>query len=504
MTATFESLMHIDTQLAAKGEYPLPEFWVEQAKRLYGHPTANTLVARCGRGSVKSGFGSRVALNEVIAGDFEVPASEVHYWVDLSENKAEAEQRLRQYETWLGLLGLPFKRNGDKIELPSLRRGFFVRAFQVGKVSGFRAIGFRSDELAKCDDDEEAADPAHKVIASARAMTVTHIRRRPKNLLLASPVGVQDHHAQCFELGDTDEQVICSGATWVCNPSITEAETHALEPDPDTWQREYAAIPSESETTAFIRSDVALCYRNEERTYFFGRPFMALDPASTGNTFSWLIGAWGEPDKSRRQKPMFGPPGSGCEMLTIGTARDEHGIPVEMPIAERPLLWVTRVGGWTGEELRQTTMDRVASELWGIASRAGAQSIFSDEHGGVFLAALVDVASQARARFRHFKQTQTSKHEAVTYLRTLMRDRQILIAPHERMRRDLETYPRRIVGGGFKYGAARAGHHWDYASALVIMAHAFTQAAETPEHAGHQIDQNPAQRFGGGRRTLIR
>ena len=70
MTATFQTLMGLDARLAAKGEYPLPSFWHEHGRRLYEHPSAHTLVARCGRGSVKSGFGSKVALNETLFGDF--------------------------------------------------------------------------------------------------------------------------------------------------------------------------------------------------------------------------------------------------------------------------------------------------------------------------------------------------------------------------------------------------------------------------------------------------
>jgi hypothetical protein len=501
VTASFETLMGLDARLAAKGEYPLPAFWHEPGRRLYEHPTANTLVARCGRGSVKSGFGSRVALNEFLFGDFETPASEIHYWVDLSENKGEALQRLRQYETWLGLLGVAFERRGDEIVVPSLRRGFMVRAFDVGAVSGFRAIGYRSDELAKCDNRDDAADPASKVIASVKAMTVTHGKHRPKGLLLASPVGLDDYHAECFEVGNTAEQIVCEGATWVCNPSITEAETHALERDPDTWSREYAAIPSESETTAFVRSDVAHCWDHDPRYYAFGQPFMALDPASTSNTFAWLLARWGEPDKAQHFKQLDASVHAGLHAgMHIGVARDDYGMPIKVPVAERPLLQIFQVGGWTGEELRQTPMNVVARELWRILTAAGADTIVSDKHGDVFLAGLISEISGGRARFRSFNQTQTSKHEAVTYLRALMRDRQIIIVEHDGMRRDLETYPRRIVGGGFKYGAPRAGHHWDHASSAVIMAHSFLEReSNDPQDTTLRIENNPARLHRGGR-----
>jgi hypothetical protein len=203
VTATFETLRAIDQKLAAAGQYPLPDYWLTQAERLYSHPSANTQVARCGRGSVKSGYGTRIAENEVLAGDFTVPEGEFHYWVDCSENKAEAAQRLRQYETHLKILGVPFERRGDEIVIPHLRRGFLVRAFQIGRVSGFRALGARSDELAKCSSDPTADSPASEVLASIQAMMVTHLKHRPKLLLLSSPVGLLDEHARRFDRGDT-------------------------------------------------------------------------------------------------------------------------------------------------------------------------------------------------------------------------------------------------------------------------------------------------------------
>lgn len=258
MAATFETLLATQRKLVAGGQHPLPDFWLEHGERLYTHPTANTLVARCGRGSVKSGFGSRVALNEVLFGDFEIPDGEVHYWVDLSENKAEAAQRLRQYATYLTILGIPFEPRGDEIVLPGARRGFLARAFQVGKVSGFRGIGFRSDELAKCAFD--GAEPAAEVLASARAMTVTHQAHRPKFLLLSSAVGLDDEHARAFARGNTAEQIVCEAPTWIANPSVSEEQTRALEPDLRIWSREYANEPEATITAALDPADANACF----------------------------------------------------------------------------------------------------------------------------------------------------------------------------------------------------------------------------------------------------
>lgn len=248
MTATLESLLSFCQRLEAAGQHGLTPFWREQAARLYGG-TADTLVAQVGRGGVKSGFASRVAINEVLAGDFEVPDGEIHYWIDVSENKAEAQQRLRQYESYLGVLGVPFERRGDEIVIPELRRGFLVRAFDSGKVAGFRALGGRADELAKAANEIEEG---RAVVSSLVAMSVTHRRHRPKLLLLSAPTGKSNYHYSRWSEGDRSYQITTHAPTWVANPSISEEDTRALEPHEPTWLMEYAAIASEGVVGMFF------------------------------------------------------------------------------------------------------------------------------------------------------------------------------------------------------------------------------------------------------------
>ncbi len=248
MTATLSTLLSFCGRLGAAGHHGLTPAWLEQAARLY-NGTADTLVAQVGRGGIKSGFASRVAINEVLAGDFEVPPGECHFWVDVSENKAEAGQRLRQYESYLTVLGVPFERRGDEIVIPELRRGFLVRAFDSGKVAGFRSIGGRADELAKAAPDLEEG---RSVVSSMVAMTVTHRRHRPKLLLLSAPVGKTNYHFARFSEGDQAHQIVFQAATWIANPSVTEEDTRALEPHEPTWAMEYAAIASDSITGLFF------------------------------------------------------------------------------------------------------------------------------------------------------------------------------------------------------------------------------------------------------------
>lgn len=248
MTATLATLLNLCARLERGGIDGLTPFWADVAARLYGGP-ADTLVAQVGRGGIKSGFGSRVALNEVINGDFAVPAGEIHYWIDVSENKAEASQRLRQYEIYLDALGIRYERRGDEVVIPELRRGFLVRAFDAGKLAGFRALGCRFDELAKAAPN---ADEGREAVSSAVAMTVTHTRHRPKLLLLSAPTGKTNLHYLRFSEGNSERQIVVQAATWEANPSVTREDTLRRESHEPTWLMEYAAVASDAVTGLFF------------------------------------------------------------------------------------------------------------------------------------------------------------------------------------------------------------------------------------------------------------
>lgn len=56
-------------------------------------------------------------------------------------------------------------------------------------------------------------------------------------------MGTDDYHALLFDAGDTDHQLVSFAETWLANPTISEEQTHALEPDERVWSREYAGQP---------------------------------------------------------------------------------------------------------------------------------------------------------------------------------------------------------------------------------------------------------------------
>lgn len=484
MTATFETLRAIDQRLAAAGQYPLPEFWLNQADRLYSHPTANTEVARCGRGSVKSGFGTRVGENEVLAGDFVVPEGEIHYWIDVSENKAEAAQRLRQYETHLTILGVPFERRGDEIVVPHLRRGFMVRAFQIGRVSGFRALGARSDELAKCSSDPTADSPASEVLASIQAMMVTHLKHRPKLLLLSSPVGLLDEHARRFARGDTADQIICFGETWTCNPSISKEETRRVEPDDRIWKREYCAIPQANLSNAFDPDGVARAFRRIGISHALGRPFCVVDASSGGgDAFTWAIAQWVAP-RSAHARYLSQLVPRRVTLADRSVVFDEHdlipdyvrhedGSPVENPEwraedALPPVLLVGNVKAFEGRFAGKIAGSEIVRQIARDCRRAGVHVVIGDQREAFFLGS--EFKSHGY-RFHPLSWTNSNKIEAVTRLKRQFAEGSIVLSDDEKLKAELLNYSERITASGaIVYSARSAGAHDDRAALLVTAA----------------------------------
>ncbi len=483
MTATFETLRAIDQKLAAAGQYPLPDYWLTQAQRLYTHPTADTLVARCGRGSVKSGFGSRVAVNEVLCGGFVVPEGEIHYWFDVSENKAEAAQRLRQYETQLTILGVPFERRGDEITIPHLRRGMMVRAFEVGRLSGWRAIGCRSDELAKCSADPALDSPASEVLASIQAMMVTHTKHRPKLLLLSSPMGLLDEHAARYDRGDTADQITCFGESWVCNPAVGKEETRRREPDERIWRREYAAIPQANASNAFDPDAVARAFRRIRVEHALGRPFCVVDASSGGgDAFTWAIAQWVVPMSDgyvpryleqrvpRRVRLADGSIHFDQSDLISDWVRDTNGDPIPNPdwsedTGAPPVLLFGEVQAVEGRFAGSVAGSNIVRKIALDCRRARTRTIVGDQREAFFLGSEF---KRFEMRFHPLTWNNANKIESVTRVKRLFAEDAIVLPPgDDKTKAELLSYRERITQSG---AITYSGRGHDDRVALLITA----------------------------------
>lgn len=368
------------------------------------------------------------------------------------------------------------------LELDGLAFGIACFPCSATAPRGYAIPVVIADEIAHWQTDADEYANADTAVLGAVKPAMAQFPNA-KLICISSPLGCAGVFHETVErcLGDDADPGVLAveGPTWLWNPEISEERTHELERDADTHAREFGAIPSSVEGLAFDQRDVARCYVRRDEIWQFGRPVIALDPASGGgNTFALLVARWCLPSRER-----------GCQRDSEGVVvRDEWDRVVPAPLPTSEMLWISSVTGWTAEQFRQLGVDRVVAEIASIAHAHDASMVVSDKHADVWLAAMLE---KHQIYLNSFRQTAESKHEAATLLRALMRDGQLHITEHERMRRDLQTYPRRVVGGGFRYGAARAGHHWDYASALMLLAHSVLAGRDPARDEHVHIEGNP-------------
>lgn len=248
----FARLMELDKRLVRAGFPPLSPWWVKNLERFYRSGKSRS-VWRVGRRGGKSSSFCRVAVVETLWGDHQVPPGDIGYFAIVSVSKEEAAARLITNKAILDTIGVAWKPTEHGIIIEGRNVGFKVYAATIAGVSGFTAIGFLADELAKWRDKDTGANPAKEVLASLRPTLAT--QKNAKAFLSSSPFSTIDAHAEAFDAGDTDTQMIASAPTWEANPTITEEETRKLEPDEPTRLREYGAIPMSSGTQFWFSAE---------------------------------------------------------------------------------------------------------------------------------------------------------------------------------------------------------------------------------------------------------
>jgi hypothetical protein len=146
-------------------------------------------------------------------------------------------------------------------------------------------------------------------------------------------------------------------------------------------------------------------------------------------------------------------------------------------------------------------MTQIIRDLAHIVKSSGADTVLADGYGARFAAALL---SAHRVKMRAFAPTNTTINDSVGLLRTLMRDGDLILTEHDQLRKDVLTYPRVISGGTFKFGKKRGGkHHYDYASALVTMAHGLLEEqGESVMETRFKIDGTPTKKLGGQKQLI--
>jgi hypothetical protein len=244
----------------------------------------------------------------------------------------------------------------------------------------------------------------------------------------SSPWSTLDAHYDQYELGETEEQQVASATSWEANPTVTEAATHQLETDEETWRREYGAIPMAA----------------GERSFFDPR---AIDDAFSG---SLVI-------------PRMAQPG---EHVTAGGdfafRRNSSGLVIVHREDKR-----YRVGELL--ELRPTGGPLVPSQVCqafaGVIKRHGASNLMADQH---YRESIYEHLTPHKIGLL---MAPTDVPSTFVRLRTVLHQGLLQLPEHKQLKRDMiETQSRPTAAGrlSIMLPTRAGGAHADLLSALVL------------------------------------
>jgi hypothetical protein len=457
MSAILRHLPTLERALVAKGFPEMSAWWRATVTRFY-RSARRQLVLRVGRRGGKSSTLCRLAVLEALYGGHVVAPGDVGVVAIVSVSLAEAGQRLRTVKAVLDALSVKWKPCEGGIELVGRPVAFRVFAASVAGVVGFTCIGAICDEVARWRDADTGANPATEVLASLRPTLAGQAHARI--FLSSSPLGTLDAHAVAFDAGESDFQAVAFAETWVARPTLTEAETRALEPDERVWRREYGAIPQSGSLACFDAEAVERAFGQEVVVVRGGPPFMVLDPSS-GRKDSWT---WGV--------------GARVE-LADGTERLRFAL-------------IEGVGGKFSDKL---SGDVLVDRLAGVAREWGVDVVVSDQRESYLLSS----AFQKRGlRFRSHDWTSVSKIEGIERLRRWLLEGYLVLPEHEKLRRELLTFEERIApSGAFTFGARGSGSD-DYVALLITAALADIKRRIKSPAAPPADDPGPTRGGAGG------
>jgi hypothetical protein len=420
----------VDAKLVAKG-YPATSPWWRATIERWYRSGRRQLVGRVGRRGGKSSSLSRLAVVEALYGHHNVPPGDIGVIAIISTRLDEAAQRLATIASILDALGVPYKPWGNGvmgIRIVGRRVGFRVYAASVAGVSGFTGIFVLCDEVAKWKDKDTGVNPAGEVLASIRPTMAT--QREARIVLSSSPFGLLDAHYDAFEEGETAFQVTAFAPTWEANPTLTEDDTKAMEPDEGTWLREYAAIPqAEAETSLLTELLIDRATRAEagDLPWCEGwRYVAAMDPATRTN--AWTLAIAGQDREGKRH---------------VSLARE----------------WVPRPGLPLDP---RTVLAEVATHLRAYRLRLA----FTDQHAVEMLRVM---AREAGFTLLEAAWTPVTKREGYEHLLKLAQAERLGLPRDPQVKADLLGIRKVITRTGVQYTLAEVrGRHADYAPAIAM------------------------------------
>lgn len=424
-------IQHFDALDAAlvRAGWPATSRWWRDTLEEFFDSGRRQLVLRVGRRGGKSTTLCRVGLVEALYGTHVINPGDVGIVGVVSVSRDEAVQRLRTIKAILDVLKVAYRPIDGGVELTLRPIVFKVFTASISGVVGGTWISAICDEVARWRDADTGANPASEVLASLRPTMAT--MPSAKLFLSSSPLGNLDAHAVAFDQGDTDHQRVAFAETWTANPSISELETHELEPTDRIWRREYAAQPQGQLSACFDIEDINEAMVRVLPPGYTASPWVLAIDASRGgggDSWTWCLARWCPPP-----------------------ARSELPALLQVPLI--------------GEVPRVFTTDQAVEYLCGIAWSQGVRTIIGDQFEAGALSVLF---GKAGFTFREMTWGQKSKREAVDRLERWLHDGTILLPAHETLRRQLTEYSEKITKtGSIAYGGR--GAHDDYAQAILTL-----------------------------------
>lgn len=457
--------------------WPSLSAWFMETLARFVTSRRRQLVARVGRRGGKSSTLCRFAVAFALAFDArQIPPGDIGIVAFISTTRDEANQRLRTIKAILDAIGIAWRPIEGGVELCDRPIGFKVFSATIAGVSGFTAILIICDEVAKWRDADTGANPATEVLASVRPTMATQPDARI--ILSSSPLGNDDAHAKSFDAGETNFQIVAHAPTWIANPTVSEAETRALEPDERVWLREYAAIPQTAKLAAFVAEHIARAFDVPDEVGSAGVRVGIIDASSVRkDAFTFGICGWRMID--------------GCKRLAFDV-----------------------ISGFDARGARRLGVDDaqksevIVSQICGEGSRFGVKRFVGDQRESFTLSGLF---ARNGMRFESLAWTSASKEAATTAVRRWLADDLLVLPNHETMRRELIAFEEKITPSGSLTFGARGSGHDDYVALLLTAAMAeqagllhgsphrrasITQAILAAQERGHDPVAAVARGFG--------
>lgn len=378
-----------------------------------------------------------------------VPPGDMGWFIVISASKPQAKARIKTASKALDDLEIVHRHTTEELTIDGKQIGMKAIAATLEAVVSDTCIGTLCDEMARWRDKDTGANPAADILTSLKPSMAT--MPNAKAWYVSAPWSTLDEHHKMFVAGSDESQEVFFGTTWDLNPTITERDTHKLERDKVSRDREYGAIPMSSDETKWF----AGAFVDAAKTPRF---WPSVGDRMGGGDFAF----------KRNSSALVVLDKNGQERVTLRAC--EERVPGDKPL--RPSVTI--------------------KDLIGIATAHGCGGVACDLH---YIESVREVTDDFHVALLDFPNDNEGIAQAYIRTRVLLADGLIDLsaAPEMLIEQLKETTSKPTVTGLTIANPIKEGRHGDLVSALVC-------AVWAAEHMG-DIDGNAlvgSRRFARG------